>query len=46
LWHVALLPVADIRDFCRRVEALHMLAFQLCHEAQWHLDKMRHEQTQ
>jgi hypothetical protein len=38
--------VEENERVCRRVEALHMLAFQLCHEAQWHLDKLRHEQTQ
>jgi hypothetical protein len=45
-WEQAKELVEKNERVCHRVEALHMLAFQRRYEAQWHLDKLRHEETQ
>jgi hypothetical protein len=42
-WEQAKELVEENERVCRRVDALHMLAFQLCHKAQWHLDNLRRE---
>jgi hypothetical protein len=40
-WEQAKELVEENERVCRRVGALYMLAFQLRHEAQWHLDKLQ-----
>jgi hypothetical protein len=38
-WEQAKQLVDENERVCRRVEALHMLAFQMCHEARWHFQE-------